>query len=322
MSSHSKRWFAATCIAAIASSTALAQPYPQKPIKAIVPYGVGQATDVMCRVFLDRVRVELNQAIVIENKPGAGGNIGGAEAARSPADGYTVLCTGNATHISNPFLYENQGFDPEKDLVPVTAIAGTGYVLLANNKHKGKSLAEIIAMAKAAQKPMTVGVASATAHVLYGMLSDAAKVKLERVPYATGNAALFTDLMRGDTDLVIEALPSAMTPINNGQVTAIAVTNPARTSFLPAVPTFKESGVDITLVGWNAFYVPKGTPPEVVATLNRAANVALKDPDVAKRFATVASEPIGGSPSQLESMIKSDRALFEPRIKQLGLKAQ
>src|SRR5262245_7522239 len=125
MFSHSKRWFAAACIAAAASAAALAQPYPQKPIKAIVPYGVGQATDVMCRVFLDRVRVELNQPIVIENKPGAGGNIGGAEAARSPADGYTVLCTGNATHISNPFLYENQGFDPEKDLVPITAIAGT-----------------------------------------------------------------------------------------------------------------------------------------------------------------------------------------------------
>jgi tripartite-type tricarboxylate transporter receptor subunit TctC len=322
MGSHSKRWFAAACIAALAAAPALAQPYPQKPIKAIVPYGVGQATDVMCRVFLDRVRVELNQPIVIENKPGAGGNIGGAEAARSPADGYTVLCTGNATHISNPFLYENQGFDPEKELVPVTAIAGTGYVLLAGNKHKGKTLREILDMARTAPKPLTVGVASATSQVLYGMLVDAAKVKLERVPYATGNAALFTDLMRGDTDLVIEAMPSAMTPINNGQVTAIAVTNPTRTSFLPNVPTFKESGVDMTLVGWNAFYVPKGTPPEIVATLNRAANVALKDPEVTKRFATVASEPIGGTPAQLESMIKSDRGLFEPRIKALGLKAQ
>ena len=321
MSNRSKRWFVAACVA-VASTTALSQAYPTKPIKAIVPYGVGQATDVMCRVFLDRVRVELNQPIVIENKPGAGGNIGGAEASRSPADGYTVLCTGNATHISNPFLYESQGFDPEKDLVPVAAIAGTGYVLLANNKHKGKSLAEIVEMARTAPKPMTVGVASATAHVLYGMFSDAAKVKLERVPYATGNAALFTDLMRGDIDLVIEAMPSTMGPINNGQVTAIAVTNPARTPFLPNVQTFKEGGVDIQLIGWNAFYAPKGTPADVVGTLNRAANVALKDEEVKKRFATVASEPIGGTPAQLEAMIKTDRSLFEPRIKALGLKAQ
>jgi tripartite-type tricarboxylate transporter receptor subunit TctC len=322
MKSHIRQWFAAACLAALGCTTALAQPYPSKPIKAIVPYGVGQATDVMCRVFLDRVRVELNQPIVIENKPGAGGNIGGAEAARSPADGYTVLCTGNATHISNPFLYANQGFDPQKELAPVTAIAGVGYVLMVGSKHKGKSLAEILALAKTSPKPLTVGVASATAQVLYGMLADAAKVNLERVPYATGNAALFTDLMRGDTDLVIEAMASAMTPINNGQLTPVAVTNPKRTPLLPDVPTFKESGVDITLVGWNAFYVPKGTPSEVIATLNKAANVALKDPEVAKRFATVASEPIGGSPEQLEAMIKADRALFEPRIKALGLKAQ
>jgi len=322
MISHTKRWLAAACLAALGCSAAAAQGYPQKPIRAIVPYGVGQATDVMCRVFLDRMRVELNQPIVIDNKPGAGGNIGGAEAARSTADGYTILCTGNATHISNPFLYESQGFDPQKDLAPVTAIAGTGYVLLASNKLKGKSLADILAMAKSAPKPLTVGVASATSQVLLGTLIDTAKVKLERVPYATGNAALFTDLMRGDTDLVIEALPSAMAPINNGQVVPIAITNPARPSFLPNVPTFKEGGVDMTLIGWNALYVPTGTPPDVVATLNRAANVALKDPEVAKRFLTVASEPIGGSPAQLESMIKSDRALFEPRIKALGLKAQ
>lgn len=126
------------------ASAASAQPYPQRPIKAIVPYGVGQATDVMCRVFLDRVRVELNQPIVVENKPGAGGNVGGVAAATSPADGYTVLCTGNATHIANPFLYESMGFAPDKDLTPVSAVAGTGYVLLANNKHKGKSLAEML----------------------------------------------------------------------------------------------------------------------------------------------------------------------------------
>jgi len=306
----------------VAVGAVQAQPYPNKPIKAIVPYGPGQATDAMCRMFLDRIRVALNQAIVIENKPGAGGNIGGALAAQSAPDGYTVLCTGNATHISNPFLYEKIDFNAEKDLVPVTAVAGTGYVLLVNNKHKGKSLADIVNMAKAAQKPLTMGVASATSQVLWGMFTDAAKVQLVRVPYAAGNAALFTDLMRGDVDMAIEAMPSAMTPINNGQLTPIAVTNPKRTPFLPDVPTFKESGVDLTLVGWNAFYVPKGTPPDIVATLNRAANEALKDPEVKTRFATVASEPIGGSPADLQAMIAADRAIFEPRIKALGLKAQ
>jgi tripartite-type tricarboxylate transporter receptor subunit TctC len=307
---------------ALIAATAQAQPYPNRPIKAIVPYGTGQATDVMCRVFLEQMRAVLNQPFVVENRPGAGGNIGGAEAAKSTPDGYTVLCTGNATSVSNPFLYESMGFDPMKDIVPVNAVAGTGYVLLANNRLKGKSLAEIIAMAKAAPKPWTLGVASTTAHVVYGMLGDKTKVELVRVPYAAGNRNMFTDLMRGDLDLVIEAMPSAMAPIANGQVTAIAVTNPTRSAFLPEVATFKENGVDVQLLGWNAFYVPRGTPPDIVAALNRAANEALKDAELRKRFGTVASEPIGGTPADLENMMRTDRAIYEPMVKSLGLKAQ
>jgi tripartite-type tricarboxylate transporter receptor subunit TctC len=214
------------------------------------------------------------------------------------------------------------GFDPMKDIVPVNAVAGTGYVLLANNRLKGKSLAEIIAMAKAAPKPWTLGVASTTAHVVYGMLGDKTKVELVRVPYDAGKRNMFTDLMRGDLDLVIEAMPSAMAPIANGQVTAIAVTNPTRSAFLPEVATFKENGVDVQLLGWNAFYVPRGTPPDIVTALNRAANEALKDAELRKRFGTVASEPIGGTPADLENMMRTDRAIYEPMIKSLGLKAQ
>ena len=304
----------------ILAGAAQAQPYPNKPIKAIVPYGAGQATDVMCRVFLEQMRVVLNQPVVVENRPGAGGNIGGAEAAKATPDGYTVLCTGNATTVSNPFLYESMGFDPMKDIAPVNAVAGTGYVLLGSNKLKGKSVAEILAMAKASPKPWTLGVASTTAHVVYGMLADATKVDLVRVPYGAGNRNMYTDLMRGDLDLVIEAMPSAMAPITNGQVTAIAVTNPTRSAFLPDVPTFKEGGLDLSLLGWNAFYVPRGTPPEIVAALNRAANEALKDAELKRRFGTVASEPIGGTPADLEAMNKMDRAKYEPMIKSLGLK--
>ena len=303
------------------AGSAHAQTYPARPIKAIVPYGVGQATDVMCRVFLEQVRTVLNDPIVIENRPGAGGNIGGAEASKAAPDGYTVLCTGNATHIGNPFLYDSMGFDPDKDLVPVNAIAGTGYVLLANNKLKGKSLDDILAMARAAPKPMTVGLASTSAQVVYGLLADATKINLERVPYGSGNRNMFTDLMRGDIDLVIEAMPSTMAPIANAQVTPIAVTNPRRTPFLADVPTFQESGIDVTLVGWNAFYVPRGTPPEVIAVLNRAANEALKDPELRRKLGTVASEPIGGSPAELANMIRTDRVKWEKNIRALGLKA-
>ena len=123
---RSKMSYTAVTGFVILAGAAQAQPYPNKPIKAIVPYGPGQATDVMCRVFLEQMRVVLNQPVVVENRPGAGGNIGGAEAAKATPDGYTVLCTGNATTVSNPFLYESMGFDPMKDIAPVNAVAGTG----------------------------------------------------------------------------------------------------------------------------------------------------------------------------------------------------
>jgi len=311
----------AFALAVAAAPLVHAQAYPSRPVRAIVPYGVGQATDVMCRVFLEQLRVTMKATVVIDNKPGAGGNIGGAEAAKATPDGYTVLCTGNATHIGNPFLYDSMGFDPDKDLMPVNVIAGTGYVLLANNKLKGKSVNEVLAMAKASPTPWTVGLASTSAQVVYGLLTDATHVNLTRVPYGTGNRNMFTDLMRGDLDLVIEAMPSTMAPVANGQVAALAVTNPKRTPFMADVPTLKESGIDVTLMGWNAFYVPRGTSPDIVATLNRAGNEALKDPEVAKKLGTVASEPIGGSPADLSTMIKTDRALWEKNIKALGLKA-
>jgi len=307
------------------TAPAHAQAYPNasRSIRVIVPYGPGQATDLMCRAFIEALKTTLNhQAMVIENKPGAGGNIGGAEASKSTPDGYTLLCTGNATHIGNPFLYQNMGFEPMTDLVPIVAIAGTGYAVMVGAKHKDKSIAQVVAEAKARPNQLTVGLASTTAQVVNGMFSDAAKVSLTKVPYSAGNQGLFPDLMRGDTDLVIEAMPSSMARMKDGQVKGIAVTNPTRNPFVPDVPTLAESGIDLKLLGWNAFYAPKGTPNDIVATLNRAANEALKDPTVAQRLATVASEPLGGTTERLVSMIREDRARWEKTIKELGLKAE
>jgi tripartite-type tricarboxylate transporter receptor subunit TctC len=140
------------------SAQAYAQSYPNpaRSIRVIVPYGPGQATDLMCRAFIEALKTALNhQTMVIENRPGAGGNIGGAEAAKSAPDGYTLLCTGNATHIGNPFLYANMGFEPMTDLVPINAIAGTGYAVMVGARHKDKTIAQIIAEAKAKPGQLT-----------------------------------------------------------------------------------------------------------------------------------------------------------------------
>lgn len=302
-------------------SLAQATDYPTKSIDVIVPYGAGQATDVMCRAFLEQLRQELGQTIVPVNRPGAGGNIGGAEAARSEPDGYTLLCTGNATHLGNPLMYDNMGFDPFEDLVPINMIAGTGFVLLANEKYEGKTVQEIVEEAKASGEAPTLGVVSTTAQVVYGELVDATGVEFVRVPYSAGNQAMFADLISGEIDLAIEAMPSSVGQVQGGRIKALAVTTPEESPFFPGVPTFHDLGYDIELVGWNAFYAPAGTPEAVLAKLNTAANQALTAPDVAKTLAGVASLPLGGSPDDLRQKIAADGEKWERTIRNLGLKA-
>jgi tripartite-type tricarboxylate transporter receptor subunit TctC len=170
-----------------AMASAQAQEYPNKPIRVIVPYGAGQATDLMCRVFLEQLKTVLKQSIVIENRPGAATNIGAAFVAKAPPDGYTLLCTGNATSVANPLLYENMGFDPDKDLTPITAVAATGFLLLAGSEYKDRSLQDLIAKARTSPQPLLVGLASTTATVIYGMVQEAARIPLSRVPYTGGN---------------------------------------------------------------------------------------------------------------------------------------
>jgi tripartite-type tricarboxylate transporter receptor subunit TctC len=304
----------------VAGGDAQAQQYPDRAIKVIVPYGPGQATDVMCRVFLEQLKTVLKQSIIIENRVGAASNLGASEAAKATPDGYTLLCTGNATHVANPLLYSSMGFDPDKDLMPISGIAATGYVMAVGGRLKGKDLKEAVSLAKTAQPPFKIGLASTTARVIFEMFRQAAGVQLTNVPYMSGNRDLFPDLMRGDTDLVIEAMPSAMASVTGGAVAPVAVTLPERSALLPNVPTFKEMGLNVVLVGWNAFYAPKGTPPDIIAALNRASVEALKAPEVAKRLEPVACVPMPTSPEQLAKLIADDRAKWKPIVEEYKLK--
>ncbi len=316
------RWTTAlAAVGAMLASTALnAQDYPSKPITVVVPYGAGQATDVMCRVFLDQLKVELGATIVIENRVGAASNVGAAEASKARPDGYTLLCTGSATHVANPLIYSDMGFDPDAGLLPITGIASTGYVVAGGSAVKGKTITDVVARAKASPDTVRMGLVSTTARVVNGMLSEAAGVKFNIVPYAGGNQALFPDLIRGDIDVAIEAMPSIVGPIKGGRIQGLAVTLPERSALIPDVPTLKESGIDLTLVGWNAFYAPAGTPREIIERVNAAARKALAHPDVAKRLETVASTPMPTSPEELAGLIQRDRAAWKPMIELYNLK--
>lgn len=317
-----KRWLGALAgIAGMMVTQGLgAQEYPDKPITVIVPYGAGQATDVMCRVFLEQLEAELGATIVIENRVGAASNVGASEASKAAPDGYTLLCTGSATHVANPLIYSDMGFDPDTSLTPITGIASTGYVVAGGANVQGKTISDAVAAAKEAPNTMRMGLVSTTARVVNGMLSEAAGVSFRVVPYAGGNQALFPDLIRGDIDVAIEAMPSAVGPIAGGQIEGLAVTLPERSTLLPDVPTLKESGIDLTLVGWNGFYAPAGTPPAIVAKLNEAGVKALGHPDVAKRLETVASVPMPTTPTELTELIQRDRAVWKPMVELYDLK--
>jgi tripartite-type tricarboxylate transporter receptor subunit TctC len=301
----------------LASTALYAQDYPSKPITVIVPYGAGQATDVMCRVFLEQLKTELGATIVIENRVGAASNVGASEASKAKPD----VCTGSATHVANPLIYSDMGFDPDTSLTPITGIASTGYVVAGGVNLKGKTISQVIDQAKAEPKTVRMGLVSTTARVVNGMLSQVTGSEFNIVPYAGGNQALFPDLIRGDIDLAIEAMASAIGPITGGQLEGLAVTLPERSKLLPDVPTLKESGIDLTLIGWNAFYAPAGVPADIIARLNQAGVQALGNPDVAKRLETVASTPMPTTPEELASLIQRDRGLWKPIVELYSLKA-
>lgn len=245
---------------------------------------------------------------------GAGSNIGAAEASRAEPDGYTLLCTGNATHVANPLIYSDQGFDPDEDLAPITGVASTGYVMAVGETLDGMSVEEVIESAKSAENPYRIGLASTTSRVLNGLFLEETGIELQPVQYMHGNEPLFPDLIRGDTDLVIEAMPSAMSALSGDDVTGIAVTLPERSELLPDVPTFLESGIDINFLGWNAFYAPAGTPQEIIDTLNEAAVEALGHPDVAEGLAAVACEPMPTTPDGLAQLIVDARTVWAPMV--------
>jgi tripartite-type tricarboxylate transporter receptor subunit TctC len=304
----------------LSSCGALAQTYPVRPIRVIVPYAAGQATDVMCRVFVEQLKLVLNQSIVVENRVGAASNLGSGEAARAVPDGYTLLCTGNAVHVANPLIYSSMGFDPDQDLVPISGIAATGYVLAVAEHSKYRNVGDLVAAAKVAASPLNTGLSSTTARVIYGLFREAAKINLASIPYTNGNQSLFPDLVRGDTDLVIEAMPGAMGQVLGGAVRPLAVTLPERSPLLPGVATLREAGFDVVLVGWNGFYAPKGTPADIISKLNAASRAALGQPEVAKRLAAIACVPMPTSPEQLTTYIREDRAKWKPMVELYKLK--
>ena len=274
----------AVLLTALATS-AFAQGYPTKPAKVIVPYPPGGPTDIVARVVSQKLSEQMGQQFIVENRPGAGGNIGAEAVAKSPADGYTLLVATTA-HAINPALFKSLGYNLVKDLAPVSQLTSGPLVIVANPSLPVKNVKELIALAKA--KPGTLNYASSgngqSTHLSAELFGAMAGVKMNHIPYK-GSAPALTDVMGGQASLMFDTMLSAMPQVKNGKLKAIAVTSAARSPAAPDVPTVAESGLPgYEAIAWNGLLAPAGTPAEVVNKLNAELKKALDAPDVKDRF--------------------------------------
>lgn len=318
----SLRWLLAVVVGMLLASSAWAQPYPNKPIRLVVPYPPGQGTDVLARTIAERVSASIGQQVVVDNRPGAGANIGTDFVAKAAPDGYTLLMGTNATHAMNAAMYASIPFDPVKDFAPVMLVGTLPMVLSANPVFPANSIREIAALAKAKPGSINVGLPSSTARVVLELLKQSDGGDLFGIPYKGSGAAL-TDLMGGQVQLIIDTVTASIPQISAGKIKAIAISSGQRTESAPNIPTFSESGLPgFDLVAWNALFAPRGTPVEIVNLLNAEVAKALAQPEVRARLLRMGFEPGGGSADRLRAFVESESQRWGQLIRKAGIKAE
>lgn len=306
----------------LASSVSLAQTYPSKPIRWIIPFPPGGAMDAMARTLAPKMSERLGQPVVTENRPGAGGNIGSEAAAKSAPDGHTILIV-SVGHAVNPSLYAGMTFDPVKDFAAVTLLAVVPNVLVVNPSVGAGSIAELVALAKAQPGRLTYASAGngTSIHLAGVLFASLAGLDLLHIPYK-GSGPAVTDLLGGQVSMMFESITSARPHIASGKLRALAVTTARRSQALPDVPTVAEAGIrGYEVSPWFSVFVPARTPKPVVARLHAEITGALRSPDVRERFASLGAEPIGSSPEELATHLKSETARWAGIIRDRGIKA-
>src|SRR5450631_4840902 len=300
----------------LAGTTTLASQtvYPSRPITMVVAFTAGGSTDLIARVLAQRMGAALGQTVIIENKGGADGAIGSASVARATPDGYTIILSTTSTHVINPLLVKTISYNPSTDFQPIALVAQSPNILVSSQKFNAKSVAEVIARAKAA--PGTLNVATgATMHLLNAaMFKNMANVSWVDVPYK-GSGPAINDLMAGQVDLMFDQLPSSLAQVQGGTLKAVAVTSRQRTSVAPDIPTIAESGLPaFEATSWWGVFAPPKTPPEIVAKLNTVVRQALADPQLLTTFAGMGLEVWRSTPEELARLLVDERVKWQKVI--------
>jgi tripartite-type tricarboxylate transporter receptor subunit TctC len=302
----------------VLAPAALAQGYPEKSIRLIVPWPAGGGADSVGRAVAHALATELGKSVYVENVAGAGGNIGTQQFVRAQADGYTLLLATSSTNAANPHLYKRTGFDPVKDFTPVASVAVIPSVLVVPAASPFKTPNDIIAAAKAKPGHLSYGSGGvgASAHLAGELFKSVVKVHITHIPYKGSGPAL-TDVMGGQLDLMFDT--GAFPHVKGGKVRALAVAASTRHPLLPGVPTFEELGIKgMVMNAWYGVAAPAGTPPAVVARVNGAVNNALNSGDLANRLADIGAEVRGGSPGEFSKFWRAEVVRYAGIVKLTG----
>ena len=313
---------ASLALAVLAPQNVHAQTYPSKPVRLIVPYAPGGATDIIARAAAIELTKTLGQPVIVDNRPGAGGNLGADMVAKSTPDGYTMVMSANSLHGITPFLYTKLSYDPNKDLVPVIVFASFANVLALHPGVKANSVKELIALIKA--QPGKLSYASSgsgsTIHMSGEMFKQLLGLDITHIPYK-GSGPAVSDLMGGQVQMMFDNIPSAISHIRSGKLRALATTGPKRAAVLPELPTMIESGVPgFVSTAWFGLAMPAGTPKEIIARMNADGQKAAKAPEFVKRMNDLGYEIVGGTPEQMAAMIQDEIRRWGPIVKASGAK--
>lgn len=316
---HQAKWILMAG-AMLASTTIAAQGFPTKPVRIIVPFSAGGATDIVTRVVAQKLTDIWGQTIVVDNRAGAGGNIGADLAAKAPADGYTVFMTSGSIVTANPHMYRKLPYDAAKDLVAVTNVASGPQAIVVNPSFAGKTVKDLIDMAKAKPDSVTFGSAGigTQTHLAGENFIASAGLNVRHIPYK-GEAPAIADLLGGQIQFVTPNLSAAIVHVRAKRLRALGVTSPTRAKQLPDVPAVAETLPGFENLGWFGFMVPAGTPQAVVAKIHRDTVAALKDAEIAKRFDDLGMVPVGNSPADFAKAIKEESARWAKVIKERNL---
>jgi len=308
--------------AALSAASASAQGYPARPVRLVVPFAAGGAVDTVARALGQKLMEGWKQPVLVDNRPGAGGNIAADAVAKAPPDGYTLLITTQGFAIS-PSLYTKLPFDATRDLAPVTQLTSSFLVLVCSPQLPATSIRELIALARARPGAINYGSTGVGAppHLLGELLKSSSGLDMLHVPYK-GDAPLTQALLAGEVQVAFMPLAGVLPHIKSGRLRALGVSGKARSATMPDVPTFTEAGIAFEFTGWLGIFAPGLAPRELVTRIQREFATAVAAPDMLERWPAWGYEPVGNTPEQFAEKVRADMAMYAKVIRDAGIPPQ